>query len=300
MANKLFSVVIPYYNSISTLQRLLDSIPRDPDIEVIVADDKSTEGMEVFNALKEKEQCYNRIFVENTGNSKGVGAARNVGLGFATGKWILFADADDYFLDGAFDELRKHADSQADQIFFCHTSADSETGEPGKRHAFYEKLISTYLSDPSEENERKIRYRYSWVTSKMISHSFLKKNNLRFEEILTSEDSMFTVYSGWLSDTIEYYDHPIYCITANNRSVTHKKNREKEFVQAHSVCKRVRFLQERLPKDQVDALGFSGNLCIRRAFRMYHDPLLMLQLYVIFKKNHIPLKYKVGPFHIKL
>ena len=154
MENILFSIIIAYYNTADTLIKLLDSIPHDPDIEVIVVDDRSTENKEAFDAIKEKEQSDNRIFLENTGTGKGCGAARNVGLRKASGKWLLFADADDYFLEGAFDEQRSHSESEADQIFFSPVSINVVTGEPAKRHVFYENLIRKYLSDPSDQNER--------------------------------------------------------------------------------------------------------------------------------------------------
>ena len=73
-----YSIIIPHHNIPNLLQRLLDSIPVRSDTEVIVIDDGSSE--DVVKKLKEFEKSYlNTRFIYSK-ESKGGGAARNIGI----------------------------------------------------------------------------------------------------------------------------------------------------------------------------------------------------------------------------
>ncbi|MDR2791812.1 MAG: glycosyltransferase family 2 protein, partial [Tannerellaceae bacterium] len=99
----IFSVIIPHKNIPDLLQRCLDSIPRRKDIQIIVVDDDSDEDKVDFSRFP----CLDDEHVETylTKESKGAGYARNIGLTYAKGEWLLFADADDFFTEGAFDHF---------------------------------------------------------------------------------------------------------------------------------------------------------------------------------------------------
>lgn len=59
-----------------------------------------------------------------TKEGKGAGYARNIGLSHARGKWIIFADADDFFTADCFTILNEYMDSppwsHLFQCTFCH------------------------------------------------------------------------------------------------------------------------------------------------------------------------------------
>jgi glycosyltransferase involved in cell wall biosynthesis len=89
------SVVIPLYNKGKYIERALSSVlsQTHQPLEVIVVDDGSTDdGPE--RVLKFNNPEIKLIRQEN----KGPGAARNVGLDRAKGKYIAFLDADDEWL----------------------------------------------------------------------------------------------------------------------------------------------------------------------------------------------------------
>ena len=96
-----FSIIIPVYNSEKTIKRLLESILKQNfnDYEVIVINDGSTDkSEEVILNYKNKFNNYQYIFKENSG----VSSTRNIGIKKALGKYILFADADDFFEENSF------------------------------------------------------------------------------------------------------------------------------------------------------------------------------------------------------
>src|SRR5262245_28003536 len=87
------SVVIPAYQAASTIERSVASAigqSRPPE-QVIVVDDASTDDTSglVERAFGRRVQVYR--LPENVG----AGAARNFGIGKASGKYVAFLDADD-------------------------------------------------------------------------------------------------------------------------------------------------------------------------------------------------------------
>lgn len=91
-----FSVVIPTYNRADKLARALESLVGQimRDFEVIVCDDGSTDGTgEVVSAFADKL----KISYLWEGNWGGPARPRNRGISAATGEWICFLDADDWW-----------------------------------------------------------------------------------------------------------------------------------------------------------------------------------------------------------
>lgn len=97
MSNINVSVIIPCYNCASVIGDALESLGNQTyrDFEVICINDGSKDNtLEVLNAWKEKGTLNIRILSqENCGVSK----TRNRGIDEATGKYIVFLDADDVY-----------------------------------------------------------------------------------------------------------------------------------------------------------------------------------------------------------
>lgn len=131
----LISVVIPAYQAVNTIKRAVDSVLSIPlgSIEVIVVDDGSTDGTtEVLSEISASDTRLRVVRQDNSGRS----VARNSGFGFSSGKWVMFLDADDYLLPGAFRSLIERAEnSTADLVVFGMKKAmawtSSETARRG-------------------------------------------------------------------------------------------------------------------------------------------------------------------------
>jgi GT2 family glycosyltransferase len=97
------SVIIPAYNAAATIGKAIDSILDQgyPAHEIIVVDDGSSDHTGETVQAYGKQVAY--IRQENTGPS----AARNMGVKQATGEWVAFLDADDWYLP---DRLLTHAE----------------------------------------------------------------------------------------------------------------------------------------------------------------------------------------------
>jgi glycosyltransferase involved in cell wall biosynthesis len=90
------TVIIPAYNSENSLGQAVESVLSQncESTEIIVVNDGSTDQTaEVTRSYKERI-----VYLEQS--NAGQGAARNAGLKVATGEFIAFLDADDYWLPG--------------------------------------------------------------------------------------------------------------------------------------------------------------------------------------------------------
>ncbi|QDT07294.1 Hyaluronan synthase [Rubripirellula lacrimiformis] len=92
------SVVIPAFNNAAFIQRALASVFDQGyrNTEIIVVDDGSTDG--TASMLAKFSDQIKVIRQSNAGSA----VARNVGLSEATGDYVAFLDADDWFLPGKF------------------------------------------------------------------------------------------------------------------------------------------------------------------------------------------------------
>ncbi len=214
------SIIVPYYNQVSKLHRLLKSIPSSNGVEVLVIDDHSSENIEKYQALKKHFSNKGVTFLQNDENKKGAGSARNVGLRYAKGKWILFADADDFFLKSSWDNLYKYFNSDNEVIFFAPISMEEDTKSQSTRHLKYRKLILDYLKSPIKENQVYLRYQFSAPWSKLIKKDFLDYHKIQFDETMVSNDIMFSTKVGYYMNKFDICKQPIYCITKDKGSLT--------------------------------------------------------------------------------
>lgn len=89
-----YSVIIPHKDIPCLLQRCLDSIPPRDDVQIIVVDDNSSPDIVDFAHFPGRDRTDVEILFTKEGG--GAGYARNCGLAGAKGKWLVFADADDF------------------------------------------------------------------------------------------------------------------------------------------------------------------------------------------------------------
>lgn len=101
-----FSIITPNYNSGDKLVRAIKSlVSNSVSFEHIIVDDCSTDKSFILaQQLEPNTSNFNIMFLSNLSNS-GPAVSRNKGLDVAKGKYILFLDADDYFIENALDVL---------------------------------------------------------------------------------------------------------------------------------------------------------------------------------------------------
>lgn len=250
------TIIIPHFNTFDYLKRLLDSIPDSENIQTLVVDDKSTVGLEKYHALK--EQYKHVTFFDNKTEEKGAGVCRNIGLQHAMGKWVLFADADDYFVQGFYDIIKKYFLSGYDAVFFTPTSADAETGQLSNRHERMKKLIYNYNSLHDRNSELKLRYTFNEPWSKLIARKCIKENHLTFDATLVANDAMFSTKLAYYAKSIFASENVIYCVTRSLGSLITKVDEKHFFIRLNVFVNKDKFLREHLSEKDFSLLEHSG------------------------------------------
>lgn len=252
----ILSIIVPHFNSADLLTKLLSTIPDDPKIEVIVVDDHSTRKLAELSDCKQKYGNRNIYFLENEIGKKSAGAARNTGIKHAKGRYLLFADADDWFLNGFWSVVQRNIVGGADVIYFAPTS-QKMSGREADRHVYYEGLIQDYLTDASYKNELRLRYSYWAPWSKLIKRSVVKKNNIFFDEIQYSNDMMFMARLGNAANTIQASADVIYCILEHRGSLITHKSESALMMRQKVYCRYYFYLWSRLCRSDFRLLGFT-------------------------------------------
>lgn len=212
-----FSIIIPHYNTPDLLMRCLDSIPVSEDIQVIVVDDYSPDADSFLQRYPQLSRPY--LDFVRTSRNGGAGYARNVGLEHTKGKWLLFADADDFFVDGMYDIISSYEESDVDVIYFRKKSICSDVDpEVSKLDDYLDEIIDVYLQT-GDEWPLRTRHYVPW--GKMIRRELLVRHDIRFDEIKYSDDCFFSVSVGFHAKKITVADQVLYCYFHHPNSLTY-------------------------------------------------------------------------------
>lgn len=244
MSQFLYSIIIPHKNIPHLLVRCLDSIQRNDNIQVIVVDDASSdENVEILKSISFNYPTFEFIFDKEGG---GAGHARNIGLSRAQGVWVIFADADDFFSESAVVCLKSIEKTDLDVVYFKVKSVDSDTLHPTNRGDIYNQLVDDYIKK-IKKSELNLRYRSLVPWGKVIKRSLIVENNIYFDEIMASNDVMFTTKIGLYAHQIEASDLYLYNVVTRSDSLVKTNTlgnrrcrfttslRRSEFLQMHSI-----------------------------------------------------------------
>lgn len=211
-----YSIIVPHKDIPVLLQRCLNSIPIRDDVQVIVVDDNSNPQEVDFAQFPRWEgKHYERFF---TKEGQGAGFARNVGLKHATGKWLLFADADDFFTEDFGNLMDEMVEAEEDLIFFDHRSVFSADPSVSVSRA---KYLSTYISDYIKGNlsETALRTRVPIPSCKIIRRSLVEDNHIRFSETHWGNDIYFSAQVASFAKRIRVTDMIGYVLTVRDGSL---------------------------------------------------------------------------------
>lgn len=216
-----YSIIIPHYNTPDLLARCIDSIPQREDIQVIVVDDNSPGNETYLSTIPELSR--ENVEFHITKDGLGAGHARNIGLAHATGKWLLFSDSDDFYVDDMDSILDEYLDDLSDIIYFNIESCDCYNTNIRLIAKNKERLFREYKNTG---NELVFRVGYTEPWGKIIRRQFIIDNGIFFQETKAHNDLLFSVKSGVLANRIKVVDRPLYWYVFREGSLGHQKGAE--------------------------------------------------------------------------
>lgn len=206
------SVVIPVYNAEPYLRECLDSILAQTltDFEVVAINDGSTDRS--LKILQEYAQEDTRIKIVKQKNA-GPSAARNRGIKDATGKYIVFIDADDFVSPELLEKLFNQAEKTSADLVCYNFSwyynedkalrpngpfdpAKLPSKQPFSHKTFVHNLFTTFPI---------------LTTTNFINKEFLDRAKIQFNtRYLRNEDVLFCFDLLMKAEKIAYLNENLY------------------------------------------------------------------------------------------
>ena len=185
------SIIVPIYNVEKYIRPCLESIFRqglqEDDFEVIAVNDGSKDGS--VNIVEDMLADHPNITLVHQEN-QGLSAARNTGLGKASGKYILFLDSDDLLVDHTLAKLVAEAlTSRPDMLVADYVKMDDaeiDSRPSLSADGTFEATTGTELF------LHHLNPRACYVWRALYSREFLDRAQLRFIPGIYFEDVPFT------------------------------------------------------------------------------------------------------------
>lgn len=236
-----YTIIIPHFNIPDLLKRCLCSIPKRNDLQIIVVDDFSSPEVHLKLKHLEKEFSYvDFIYLPENG---GAGKARNEGLTFSQGKYVFFADADDYFNYCINEILDDYKNSEFDIAFFNANSVETDTYIARARSLHLNRMIKKY-----KRNKDKalflLRYSFGEPWCKLVKREIIMQNSILFDETLIHNDTKFSYLVGFHCNDAIVDNRAIYCVTDRSGSVSKNVSQERLFARTYVFAQKQIFLKK--------------------------------------------------------
>lgn len=239
-----FSFIIPHKNTPDLLQKCLDSIPRREDVQIIVVDDNSDADKVDFNYFPGVEDPTVEVYFTKEG--RGAGYARNVGLEHTIGKWLVFADADDFFNPCIVQALDEFRDTKLDVVFFKGAAKKMSDGSSSNRADELNRRVDIAI----RTGDCTLPLLYSSPCMKFFSRSFIKTNQITFNEVRWGNDVVFMAKVARFVEKCTASPMEIYCITESGDSLVSKKTIDSALVRLEQECQEVSIVRPRYGNEE--------------------------------------------------
>lgn len=202
------SVVIPIYNSEFYLKRCLDSVCGQTlkEIEIICVDDGSTDSSRsILNEYAEKDSRFTILEQKN----QYAGVARNNGMRYASGEYLMFWDSDDFFEADALKNMYERCVQTEADVCICgvnnyYTSTNVRVKAGALLNMKYVPDSDTF--SVNEMGDNFFRFTTLSIWNKMVRRDFLLENNIWFLTTRNAEDIYFTFVVLYLAKRVTVVD----------------------------------------------------------------------------------------------
>ena len=184
----LLSIIVPCFNEIDTLNKVINKIKDSPVLnkEIIIVDDFSSDGSREYLANLTDENITVKFHKKN----KGKGAAINTGIKYAKGKIIIIQDADLEYDPNEYPSLIKPIiENKADIVY----GSRFKGGQPHRIVYFWHRVgngLLTLLSNIfTDLNLSDMETCYKTFRTEVIKNIIIEEERFGFEPEITAKVS---------------------------------------------------------------------------------------------------------------
>lgn len=217
------SIIVPVYNVAQYVTQCMDSLYRQSfsDIEVIFVDDRGSDNsvqiVKDYISSRDLQQSWHVVYMPENGKP---GKARNYGLTFATGEYVMFIDADDWI------------EKEMVELLYC--AAQSNNADISSAAAICDYADGTHIemhnphvgSGLVTDNQRRylLRHYVSNFTTMLFKRAWLLENGILFPPAYSGEDSSFMGQCYLVCRRIAQSEQVMYHYRIHSSSISHSSN----------------------------------------------------------------------------
>lgn len=212
------SVIVPIYNAEKFIVRCIESIIEQTYMnwELILVDDGSSDDS--YNIAKNYAQKNNQIIALHQQNS-GAGAARNLGISYATGEYIVFVDSDDYIECDYLDMLINHNED----IVFINVNRRNEQGIIVAK----EKMSSYNRLNRDDILRGQMTGKILWGgVRKAVKNELINKYNIRYSHLKVGEEAIYSFLILYYASSIGFINKEVYNYEVHSGSLSQSLNED--------------------------------------------------------------------------
>lgn len=212
------SVIVPVYNAEKYLEEMLRSLKRQTlkEIEFIFIDDCSSDrSLEMLYDFEKDDT--ERVIVIKLDKNEGPGGARNIGLQYASGEYIAFADSDDYMKPEMYETLYNKATEKMYDLVECGYFNQRKN----KDMMLWSKVMEGKVSF---DNRVRMLISGGFLWSKLYKREMLVRTNIQFISKIQYEDVDFLNRLYCKVESLGIVDKAMYYYRYNLDSFTNKGN----------------------------------------------------------------------------
>ncbi|MFT3655740.1 putative glycosyltransferase EpsJ [Bacillus sp. B01(2024)] len=215
----LVSVIVPMYKTEPFIKECAVSLTKQTlrDIEIIFVNDGSPDQSGRIAEQFAAEDARIRVIHKENG---GLSSARNAGIKAARGRYIGFADGDDYAAETMFERLYEEAEKNRLDIAGCGYYKET----PSKERTYMPPSLPPgrifTAAEMTELLTRAHEHRFIWYVWRYIYRREALQGLLFHEDIRFAEDSPFNLAAFKQASRIKVIDEGLYVYRENPQSLT--------------------------------------------------------------------------------
>lgn len=206
------SVVLTSYNIEKYITHSLHSLVAQEfdNYEVIVVDDGSNDS--TYQIIEKFAKEFNFIKPYKIPHQN-AGVARNFALDKINGKYVIFLDGDDVFSECFLYKMFNKIEQEKAEIVICNSEEFIDD-------------IKTASKKHSYENDIPI----GWAFDKIIESDLIKKHNLAFSNLSSSNDLAFVYSAFFLSKKTVFIDETLVYKRIRQESISNNRDEKNAFL----------------------------------------------------------------------